>query len=377
MRFLLVIDHLGLGGAQRQFVELACGLVQRGHAVAIFNYFPEIDYFRARVLEAGITVHDCRKGRGYSFRVLRSLAALIRTRRFDLVVSYLNTPNVYSELANLPGARGTKLVVSERSSHHDDQQYSYLSCATRRLLHGLSDQVVANSMTHAEWLRGKPWLRNKVACIYNGLDLDYLRPAPLTPPASGELRLLAVGRLMPSKNPLNLIQALQLFQREHGYVPQVSWGGKTDSSPAGKLCERQVHELLDETPEIRRHWRWLGERLDMRSLLSEHHALIHPSLYEGLPNAVCEALAVGMPVLVSAVCDHALLVADGERGFTFDPNSPRDMAAAIAKLAGLPASGWGAFARNARRYAEDNLSIDRMVTSYEQLALRLTGQQAA
>jgi glycosyltransferase involved in cell wall biosynthesis len=375
VKILLVIDHLGLGGAQRQIVELACGLERRGHTVAIFNYFPTIDHFRSRITAAGIQIHDCQKGRGYSVRVLGALATLIRTQRFDVVISYLNSPNLYSELATLISPRA-KLIVSERVSHHDDATYPYLDYTLRRLLHGLSDQVVANSASHAEWLRRKWWLKHKVCCIYNGLDLD-TRPGPRPVPAApDELRLLAVGRLCPQKNPVQLIHALQQFHREHGYIPRVSWAGKIDSSPAGKVCAQQVHELLDSAPEIRRRWDWLGEQLDMPRLFAEHHALIHPSVYEGLPNAVCEALAAGMPVLVSAVCDHPMLVADGERGFTFDPSSARSIAAAITKLARLSATEWASFAQNARQYAASNLGIERMVAAYEDLATRLVGMRA-
>ena len=90
----------------------------------------------------------------------------------------------------------------------------------------------------------------------------------------------------------------------------------------GGFIAEQVDELIESLPKCGKNWRWLGEESDIPGLLREHHALIHPSLYEGLPNVVCEALAAGMPVLVSNVCDHPLLVADGERGFLFDPADP-------------------------------------------------------
>jgi glycosyltransferase involved in cell wall biosynthesis len=56
---------------------------------------------------------------------------------------------------------------------------------------------------------------------------------------------------------------------------------------------------------ISTEWRWLGEREDIREILRSHHALVHPSLYAGLPNAVCEALASGRPALVSDVATMA------------------------------------------------------------------------
>jgi glycosyltransferase involved in cell wall biosynthesis len=368
VNYLLVVDHLGLGGAQRQVVELARGLKQRGHRVEVFVCFPQYRFFRRLIEERQIAVHEYAKGRGFSIGVVRRLRSLRRSGTFDVVISYLNNPNIYAELANVV-AGDAKLIVSERCSDHDDR--SWLVANARRLLHVLSDCVVTNSHTHAEWLRRKWWLKRKVECIYNGIDLEAWAPARAIPGSGAELRLLAVGRVCPQKNVTGLIAALELFRREHGYVPQVSWAGKREGGRAGQNYERRVNELLSDLPAVGRQWRWLGEQPDMGQLLREHDVLIHPSLYEGLPNAVCEALAAGMPVLVSDVSDHALLVADNERGFIFDPREPRSIASAIGKVARLSAVQWRDFGINARRYAEANLSTHRMVSAYENLSMKL------
>ena len=118
---------------------------------------------------------------------------------------------------------------------------------------------------------------------------------------------------------------------------------------------------------MRRHWQWLGLQRDIPTLLRGYHALVHPSLYEGTPNAICEALAAGRPVLASDVCDHPLLVAEGKRGFLFDPKAPESIVAALARLAGLGVEAWRALGRNARDYAEAELGIELMVSRYEAL----------
>jgi glycosyltransferase involved in cell wall biosynthesis len=147
--------------------------------------------------------------------------------------------------------------------------------------------------------------------------------------------------------------------------------GKQDASPVGQLYCQKVDGLLESLPEIRKRWNWMGEQLDIPQLLRQHHALIHPSHYEGLPNVVCEALAAGRPVLVSKVCDHPLLVADSEWGFLFDPNDPKCIADAIKKLTNLNADCWLNFSRQAREFAKANLGIEKMVMAYEDLFCRL------
>jgi glycosyltransferase involved in cell wall biosynthesis len=372
MKVLLIIDHFGSGGAQRQIVELACGLKLRGHTVEMFVYFPEHDFFRARLDEHQIVIHDRPSGRETSFKVIWRLASIMRSGGFDVAVSYLATANMYAELARV-AVPGTRLIVSERTSFRDDKSAS--SALLRRLLYLLSDRVVANSESQAAWLNGKPWLKGRVSCIYNGVDLNSFQPHESIPTSARELRLLGVGRIGPEKNLLNLIEALGQFEKAFGWVPEVGWAGQRDSSPGGRVYCGRIDALLDSLPVVRHRWHWLGLQTDISSLMRGYHALIHPSLYEGLPNAVCEALAAGMPVLASSVCDHPLLVADGLRGYLFDPDDPASIAAAIAKLAALDAALWRDFGCNAREYASGHLSLEKMVRSYETLFTSLLARR--
>jgi glycosyltransferase involved in cell wall biosynthesis len=262
-----------------------------------------------------------------------------------------------------------KLVVSERTSHHDDKApvRDYL----RRALHGLSDAVVANSRTHCEWLKRKWWLRRRAVYIYNGVDLQRFRPEQGVVDSVDGVHLLGIGRIGPEKNILHLIAALDLLQKQYGDFPRISWAGSRDESERGRRYCRQIDERLDALPEIRRRWQWLGIQSNVPGLLRRHHALIHPSFYEGLPNVVCEALASGVPVLASDVCDHPLLVADGERGLLFDPESPQSIASAITKFTRLSVEGRRNMSRNAREYAEENLGVEKMVSAYEGLLMQL------
>jgi glycosyltransferase involved in cell wall biosynthesis len=371
MKVLLIIDHFGSGGAQRQMVELACGLKRRGHEVQVFVYHAGHDFFRNLVDLERIPVYECPKERHGSAGVITALAGVMRRGAFDVAVSFLNTANVYAELARL-AARGTRLVVSERSSFHDDRFVA--GALLRRLLYLLADRVVANSQTQALWLRRRVWLRNRVECIYNGVDLGRFRPAePASMDGGPGLRLLGVGRVGPEKNLDNLMRALALFGDRFGYVPQVAWAGQRDASGTGRRYCARLDALLASLPGVQRSWQWLGVRTDVPGLLNRCDALVHPSLYEGMPNAVCEALAAARPVLASSVCDHPLLVADGRRGFLFDPRSPKSIVEAMSRFAELGPGARLALARNAREYAESELGIERMVDGYEALLAALTG----
>ena len=368
MRILCVIDSFVSGGAQRQMVELAVGLQSFGHDVEMFVYHPELDFFRGPVDEAGIRVHAVESDGGFSFAVLSGLVRVLRQGRHDAMISFLGSSNVYAELAHMAAPR-TRLIVSERNSHLADG--SAIPALLKRVLHVLAGRVVANNHTHAEWLRGYPWLRRKVATIYNGFALD--GPDVLLREKRREgLRLLALGRVVEQKNVLGLIEALKRFHQRNGFVPEVSWAGRREGSTGGSRYQERVEALLSSNPVIKDRWHWLGERKDVKTLFAEHDALILPSLYEGLPNVVCEAFIAGTPVLASNVCDNPLLVPDGERGLLFDPEKPEDMARAIERFLQFDSGQRHRLAVNGNAYAVDHLSVERMVREYDLLLQDMT-----
>lgn len=365
-KVLCVIDHFGSGGAQRQLVELACGLQYRGHDVQVFVYFPQYDFLRGRLDAVGIPVHPFSKGQGFSLGVIRALARFLHAGRFDAVVSFLDRPNLYAELATRLAGSKTRLVVSERSHRqHDGNRHA---AALRRVLHVFADAVVANSHTHAQWLRTRPFLAEKVHCVYNGVDLSLFTNAnPSAPASPKDVRLLAIGRVGPEKNALTVFHALKMHHERYGWTPTLSWVGRRDETNVGLAYGRQIDEALAAYPPVAKAWHWLGERQDVPQLLAQHHALLHASLYEGLPNAVCEAFAAARPVLASAVCDHPRLVEAPARGWLFNPTDPASLLAAIEAMHRVVSWRWLTMGEAARTFAYEALSATRMVQQFEML----------
>lgn len=374
MKILCIIDHFGSGGAQRQMVNLARGLKQHGHEVEFFIYFPQYSFFRKQIEECGIPIHEFYKGRGFSLRLIKKLNVLIRNKRYEIVISFLINPNIYAELSFI-FSTSSKLVVSERSSHFGDK--SFVTARFKRNLHRLSDYVITNSVAHTNWLLQEfSWLKGKCKTIYNGLDLSLYPGKPNVPARRQDLRLIVIGRVVKDKNVVNLIEGLNIFHLVNGWVPKLSWvGRRMDSTFAGRKYCKIIDARLDSLPAVKCNWHWLGERSDIPMQLNEHHALIHPSLYEGLPNVICEALAAGRPIIASNVCDNGTLVPSGDRGFLFDPESPESIAESIKRLALMKEGDWIRMSKSARHYAETTLSVELFIAKYEKLFVELLERQ--
>lgn len=364
LRVLFVIDSLGSGGAQRQIVLLALGLAARGHAPAFQVYYPEHDYFEAELAAAGIEVMHAPKSSRYSLEPVIALRRLLRRRPFDAVVAYLPTPSIYAELATRFRGR-PPLVVSERSAFVTERPT--LQVHLRSHLHRFADAVVVNSHHHRKAMRREfPWLKPRLQTIWNGVDLE--RFAPGDGPRSGDL--VAVGSIRPLKNALGLARALTLLHEGGRSVPRVWWAGKMEPVPESAEERRAVDGVLDAAG-LRDRWVWMGEHRDVPGLLRSHAALVHPSLLEGLSNAVCEALASGTPVLAGDVGDQGALVQEGVTGLLFDSASPAAMAETIDRFSRLAPASRGAMQVAARDFAEQALSVDRTCDEYEALLLRL------
>lgn len=360
MKILCVIDQFGSGGAQRQIVSLGLGLVSKGHEVEFFNYYPELSFFRHEVDQVGITVHDCPKNKkGFSLKVLVALRKLVKTNSYDVALAFLDTPSIYLLLAGL--GNKTKLIVSDRSSFLRQNSFSL---GIKRQLYRLADYVVTNSFAQRDWLIKYAKLpKKKVVAIYNGYNSDRFSFSPSIPLDVKELKILGIGRISREKNIENLIYALDLLYLKHDWLPKLSWVGRTNSPD----YIEKIYKLLDNKPHVKNIWSWLGQRNDIPRLLADHDALILPSLYEGLPNVICEAMLSGKPVLASNVCDNPQLVPEGARGFLFDPISPHSISMAIERLLAMSPNQWEIMCATNRKYAIENLSINKMVAAYERL----------
>src|SRR5437868_6404165 len=99
MKLLFVIDNLGTGGAQRQMVNLAVGLIARGYRIHIFCYSPG-DKLAQPLRDAGVSITWWEKRSRYSFDVIFALYKIIASEHFDAVLSFLTTPNFYALIAS-------------------------------------------------------------------------------------------------------------------------------------------------------------------------------------------------------------------------------------------------------------------------------------
>lgn len=366
MKFLFVIDNLSTGGAQRQLVNLAIGLKRRNYVVEVFCYSSG-DFLAQPLHEINVPIHWYIKGGRFSPGVVMFLRKLIDTRHYNLLLSFLTTPNFYSILAGkIFGTQHLPVLVSERSSDYP----GWVSKTEKivRRLYRLSDHVIVNSNHQRVNLSSLfPSYSKRITTIYNGYDLNLFTPSQKEPD-NHRLKILVVASVSPYKNGLCLIEALRILKNKFALFPQVDWIGQR-VMVGNRLTSLLEMEQALNLYGLENQWRWWDQRIDIINQLYQHDVLVHPSFVEGLPNVVCEALACGRPVIVSNTLDHPYLVQDGQSGYLFDWQNPSDLAEKIRLFGELSSDERANLGRNGRRFAELHLSMDRYIDEFEKLFL--------
>ncbi len=367
MKVLCLIDSLGPGGAQRQLANLAAGLKERGHDIRFLVYHRQ-EHFLPLLQAAEI---DCETLESNS-RVTRLLDVrrALRKGKHDVVLAFLTGPSLYAELASLPRRRWG-LVIGERSASPRIVRglESWL-----RQGHRLADSVVTNSHTTRLLLeRSCPFLKDKIATIYNFVDLERFSPTPSelgdesdtleADTNEGVFRLVVAAGYDENKNMIGLAKALLLLDNDVRRRVVVDWYGSMRQDLAAYESATSFVRANGLESSLRFHD--ASTSIEKEYLIADAVGLF--SYHEGLANALCEAMACARPIIASNVSDAQNLVLDGINGLLCEAGSPRSIADAIEGMAKSRITERRRMGDESRRMALNLFDKHRVLEHYERV----------
>lgn len=377
----MVIDHLEPGGAQRQFCLLATSLRRFNFQVEVFTL--RADFFFKYLLDGDPPIYVNHVAANSRIQLYVRLRRSLRRFRPAAVVSFLSWPNLLVELCRIP-RRSFCVIVSERNI---DRSAPGFRRRFRYMTHRLADAVVSNSYAQARLItRIDCLLKSRTTVIPNAVDTNYFRPPQRSMNAhSRTIYILVLARLAPQKNPIRLIEAVSaLRSRRPDLSIDVDWYGKLPTSARASVprwnqavIRRDLAYYQSVKDAISAHaleecFRIHGPLMDVRPLYHQSDVLCLPSIYEGYPNVIAEAMACGLPVLASAVGDAHRLVDHERSGYLFDPLSVRDIIDTIVRFSELSARDRRKLGAAGRSIAESLLSVETYTSRYVGLIRRLT-----
>lgn len=304
------------GGAERVMANLANHFVKHGHKVSLILMTPKNEkpfYSLEGTIEV-ISLNNLSFNKSIIIRLKDIICSILFLRRElkrlkpDRIISFLETVNMAAILANI----GNKCphIISERTHpkyHIIPKFYQWM----RLKLYPLCTKLVVQTQTVYDYF--PETFKDFMAII----------PNPVAEPIRTKNSqqnivetIVSVGRLGNEKDHPTLIKAFKRYK---------------DSNPEAKLviygegANRQLLEGLIQEFSLQDDVTLYGKHPNIIEVLLKADLFVFPSLYEGFPNALCEAMSVGLPVIASNVTGNRDVVKDNVNGLLFEAQNVADL----------------------------------------------------
>lgn len=369
-RILYVIDSMGKGGAETQLLKTLARLpLDRFEAFIVLSRESGASYEQLAALpivQETIVLHDtsrfnsqAQRGRFPILSLVQKafrLAGIIKSVQPAIIHSWLWYSNLLCgivrqfSLTPSGGKPSCPLIVSQRGDYYARYGRTRL-WLTEKIIYRHADVLLTNSDRIQDNLRHR-YSDKRILAIRNFLELPDLPPqSPSdTPPL---WHIVSVGRLTAEKGHQYLIEALHLLNTKYNrqnFTATILGDGALQTDLA-QLANR--YHLSDQI-------QMPGFCDDIFSMLSTAHLFVLPSLHESSPNALIEAMAVGLPCIASSVGGVLDLIDHQENGLLIPPQASGALAEAINDL--LTNQELAVYlGRNARRKIEEMFNNDRSI----------------
>lgn len=323
-RILLITEHLGSGGAERQICGLSSMLTNAGYPCRLITYIKD-QFYEPYLHQNNVDYEFLPELANKKTRVWR-MAKYVRKYNPDVVISYLPSVNKAMCLAKL--LFKAKLVVSERNNNtcittQDKIQFN---------LYRLADSIVPNSNSQGKFISTNfPFLSEKICPIINFVDVNRFTPASEYV-ENETLRIVTVARYTEQKNILAYLKAIRKV-KDLGLNVHFDWYGDKNDNPSYYAEVEKEYQRLDIADYLILHE--ANRKIEEEYRKSDVFCL--PSLYEGYPNVVAEAMSCELPVICSNLYENPYIVEEGVNGYLFDPENVDDMVRAIQRIVSVPA----------------------------------------
>jgi len=355
-----LIGSLEVGGAEKTLIQLVNNLDRTKYAARLISITDDTPLLPE--LDSDIPF-ECLYANGkYDLPTVINFLRRVRRERPAVVQSFLFFDNTLARLAGIVSP-STTVITGIRAVPNDRP---VVRSATDRLLQGLSDHIVSNSRAGAELVIDRGVNPDRVSVVHNGRDVSLYQAADAPSELYEQLDIEdshvvgTVGRLLERKGHYDLLEAWPTVVENYPDATLLLVG----DGPEWEGLHRRARELgcLDSV-------RFTGFRDDVPELLDAMDVFVFPSHFEGLPGALLEAMAAGLPIVTTPVDGCSELV-DADSGVYVDPHSPESITEGLCRVLGDDELRERIGAR-AQERAEAQFSIERMVDGFEKLYAEL------
>lgn len=368
IRVLFLATELGYGGAEKNLTRIATGLDRSRFEPFVCSIAPLPNERRELVhhLEsAGVPVHSLEApGAAHLFSALRRLRRLLDELRPDLMQTFLFHANVLGAWA--VGRRDVRLVAGYRVA--DPRRWR--TTLERRALDRAERAVCVSESVRRFYVEKRRFPPEPLVVIPNSVDVPdpatLERPVDYPSAPADRMRAISVGRLHPQKG---LDQGLRWI------AAALDIGANLDLTIVGDGPERRRLEFAANQFSVADRVRFVGWRDDVANWLAASDVLLLPSRWEGMPNALLEAFAAGLPAIASDVEGVAETMGQDLSFQVVPGGNPFVAASRLAALAADPELRRRLGDANRLRM-KDCFSLSALIDRHADLYARLVSQAA-
>jgi glycosyltransferase involved in cell wall biosynthesis len=373
-KIVFLIRDLNYGGAQRQLVTLVKGMDKKLFDISV------VCMYSGGSLEKDLTDSNIsliclnKQGRWYIASFIWQLIKTIKNINPNVLHGYLGDANLLCIFLKL-FLPSTTIIWGIRDSITDKQTLDWLQnilfnfeCIFSRF----ADLIIVNSHAGKKHYSKQKFATEKMLVIPNGIDIQRFQPHEkaclirLEWGVSQDTVLIGlVGRLHPMKDYPTFFQAAKILCKNENIRFVCVGNGFKDYT-------EKLHQLTEDLG-ISQKVIWAGGRADMCAVFNALDIVVSASAYgEGFPNVIGEAMACGIPCVVTDVGDSAWIV--GDLGIVVEPQNPEALAAGCSSLMKLNLADKIALKDKARLKIVQNFSVEKLVekTQFHLLNLKAT-----
>ena len=370
IRILYVIDSMGRGGAETQLLRTLARLNRDNFEAFVVLSREEgnwIDRLAILPIVKRITVLRIGSRNSVSALIAKvfKLASISNVIQPSIIHSWLWYSNFlcglarqFSALSDIP------LIVSQRGDYH--ARYGRLRLwLTERIIYNRANIVLTNAVRLRDYLRTR-YPEKRIITVQNIVRSP--NPSPLSESKLGNVdqsdlpmpHIVSVGRLVPEKGCRYLVQALNLLNTKYNF-------SDFTATILGEGALKDELNRLADSYHLSNRLRLPGFSEDILPILSGAHLFVLPSLHESAPNALIEAMEIGLPCIASDVGGVSDLIEDRESGMLVPAADPEALARAIHRVLtdGALAKTLGEQAQaKIRRLFDNDQSIQQLEAVY-------------
>ncbi|MBI5597088.1 MAG: glycosyltransferase [Elusimicrobia bacterium] len=359
-RVLYVSTSTTVGGAEKTLFTLATLIDPNVATLAGVVSLKPKGYYAGKLAEMGHPVHTLGLKRKPGLKDLQRLAIIIQEAQPDLVVAVMYQAIQLCRAVKRIGYADFKLISSPRVNYRTREG---LSLMLDGWLKKADDLLIAEcEATRTYLVERRGYDKDKVITIRNGSDLagwpvskaDRVRVRRELGVADNEVLIGTVGRLDEQKGQLYLLEAVAQLRAAHPVRCAIIGEGPM----RGLLGERMRQLGLEGFVHL------VGEQKEVPCWLSAFDIFCLPSLWEGIPNALLEAMAMGLPVVATKVDGIPEAVAADISGLLCAPQDAKALFQPLQDLVVEPKLR-ARLGEQAKKVITENFTLSGMITAYE------------